>query len=365
AVETGDAGSDATDDAPTCCHAPSRFAALRAASASSPRAEMSSESTDGGAQVLLDGKLFAGYATDRGQQPSVWPIIGPSGHEMTRSLPLGPARPAEKDDHPHHRSLWFAHGDVNGHDFWHGAKADARYPRIDVVTGPHTLRLGSADTPSELTLWSETWSAAENEPLLKASVSLATEMRQRTRILTYVVELTALTDVTFGDTKEGTFAMRLRPELRLRGDVARGKARGADGTEGRNLWGKRNLWVTYHGPVQTAEGNEIHVGVALFDHPENPRHPTWWHARDYGLVAANPFGVHDFEKKPAGTGDLKLAKDGSMTLRYRIALYTGEPDLEQLKTLWSQWARSNQERPSQLPQGKSAKGDESNKDDSY
>ncbi|MEM8712264.1 MAG: DUF6807 family protein, partial [Planctomycetota bacterium] len=106
-----------------------------------------------------DGPITTLHCGPDVRVPHFWPLHGPGGVEMTRAFPMEKGRPGESSDHPHHRSLWVAHGDVNGHDFWHGAKADARYPRIDVVTRPHTLRLGSADTPSELTLWSETWSA--------------------------------------------------------------------------------------------------------------------------------------------------------------------------------------------------------------
>ena len=119
--------------------------------------------------------------------------------------------------------------------------------------------------------------------------------------------------VTFGDTKEGTMGIRTRPELRLEGKVAKGHILNSDGLTDRDCWGKRAAWVDYYGPV-----NGKTVGITMFEHPSSPRHPTWWHAREYGLFAANPFGIHDFEKKPAGTGDLVLEKDKEWTLRYRI-----------------------------------------------
>ena len=84
-------------------------------------------------------------------------------------------------------------------------------------------------------------------------------------------------------------------------------------------WGKQAEWCDYHGPV---EGKV--VGIAGFDHPANPRHPTWWHVRDYGLFAANPFGVHDFEKKPAGTGNLTIPAGKSVTFKYRFYLHEGD-----------------------------------------
>jgi hypothetical protein len=131
-------------------------------------------------------------------------------------------------------------------------------------------------------------------------------------------------ELTFGDTKEGTMAVRLAETMRLTPNEAnRGRAGGhivtSEGVRDGQTWGKRAAWVDYHGPV---EGGI--AGVAIFDHPKNPRHPTWWHVRDYGLFAANPFGIHDFEKQPAGTGDLRVPAGESVTFRYRFYIHRGD-----------------------------------------
>ena len=91
------------------------------------------------------------------------------------------------------------------------------------------------------------------------------------------------------------------------------------GVRDAETWGKRAAWCDYFGTV-----NEKTVGIAIFDHPKNPRHPTWWHVRDYGLFAANPFGVHDFEKKPKGEGDLIVPAGKSITFRYRLIFHEGD-----------------------------------------
>ena len=98
-------------------------------------------------------------------------------------------------------------------------------------------------------------------------------------------------------------------------------------------WGKRADWVDYSGPVQ----GKI-VGVAIFDHPQNPRHPTRWHVRDYGLFAANPFGVHDFEQKPAGAGDFKISAGQSVTFRYRFYLHEGDEKQADVAKKYEQFA---------------------------
>lgn len=113
-------------------------------------------------------------------------------------------------------------------------------------------------------------------------------------------------------------ALRLTPELRLKGKVAAGHIRNSEGVKDKKVWGKRAKWVDYYGPVQGKV-----VGVALFDHPSNHGHPCRWHARDYGLVAANPWGIHHFEGAPKGTGEMRLAKHKSITLRYRLYFHAG------------------------------------------
>ena len=98
-------------------------------------------------------------------------------------------------------------------------------------------------------------------------------------------------------------------------------------------WGKRAAWCDYFGPV---EGKT--VGIAIFDHPQNPQHPTWWHVRDYGLFAANPFGVHDFEKKPAGSGNLTIPAGQSVTFRYRVLLHEGDDRQAEIARRYQEYA---------------------------
>lgn len=260
--------------------------------------------------------------------PYLWPVRGPGGVEMTRAFPMEKGRGSEGADHPHHTSLWFAHGSVNDYDFWH---SKARYPRIVVIGEPKVERDKDGTTTLETVLeWRAT---AEAVPLREVRRTTFAESNG-VRTIDFDLRLVALTDVRFGDTKEGTFAMRLRPELRLKGRLAKGSARDADGRKDDVLWGKRSRWLTYYGPV-----GERTVGVAVFDHSKNLRHPTWWHARDYGLVAANPFGIHDFERKPAGTGDLEIAKGDELRLRYRVTLFEGTPKLEDLDAAWRKWSK--------------------------
>jgi hypothetical protein len=140
------------------------------------------------------------------------------------------------------------------------------------------------------------------------------------RIMDFDVEVRATHgEMVMGDTKEGSMALRLAPTMRLKGEVAQGHIVNSEGVKDGETWGKRAKWVDYYGPV-----NGKPVGVAIFDHPENPRHPTWWHVRDYGLFAANPFGVHHFERKDAGTGNLTIKKGESLQWIYRFYFHRGD-----------------------------------------
>ncbi|HIC22544.1 MAG TPA: hypothetical protein EYO84_03885, partial [Planctomycetes bacterium] len=135
--------------------------------------------------------------------------------------------------------------------------------------------------------------------------------------------------VTIGDTKEGTFALRLAPTMRLDGPVAAGKSFNADAAIAGAIWGMRSRWAAYSGPIDGQQAT-----VALLDHPENPRYPTWWHARTYGLFAANPFGQHDFEKAPAGSGDLEIGPEDHLFFRHQLLIFDGAVTSERVEQEW-------------------------------
>lgn len=294
------------------------------------------------------GPVASMHYGDDVRVPYLWPVRGPGGIEMTRAFPMETDRPGEAHDHPHHASMWFAHGDVDGHDFWHGT---GRFPRIDVIGKP------KVETTEERTVVTSehAWRATEDDEVLREARKLTITEDETRRVLDFELTLTATRDVRFGDTKEGSFAIRVRPELRLKGEVAVGHARDSEGRNDRELWGKRSRWLLYHGVAE-----ERRVGIAVYDHPKNLRHPTWWHARDYGLVAANPFGIHDFERKPKGTGDHDLKKGEALRMRYRVVLFAGEPDFAAVESDWRAWAGVREGQSSSDGPGKA--GDDDGRD---
>ncbi len=124
--------------------------------------------------------------------------------------------------------------------------------------------------------------------------------------------------VNFGDTKEGTFAVRVAESISVDAHQG-GQIINSRGQADAAAWGQAAPWVDYHGPV----GGQT-VGIAILNHPSSFRFPTYWHVRTYGLFAANPFGLHDFPGSHAGPGAYTLSPGEAVTLRYRVFLHRGD-----------------------------------------
>lgn len=275
-----------------------------------------------------EGVLIAAFRTD-GRLPCIYPLVGPTGNNVTRHFPLKKGVAGEATDHPHHLSFWMAHGSVNGHDFWH-----SKGTRIEHRSGFGT-RVGPDAQKASITV-DLYWMAGENEILTEERTYLFDFSQQNKTVVDVTSVLKATNGpVVFGDTKEGTFALRVTPTLRLKGEVAQGQILDAEGRVNDQCWGKRSRWIAYHGP--DSEGQDL--VIALMDHRQNLRHPTWWHARDYGLLAANPFGQHDFENRPEEPklGEFTLEEGKSLTLRYKLVLQAGKLDGAALQGIWTAW----------------------------
>ncbi|MDB6130939.1 MAG: Transrane protein [Verrucomicrobiales bacterium] len=262
--------------------------------------------------LQIDGKLFTEYHFLNVPRPYCYPVLGFNDLPMTRNWPMK-TTPDEEHDHPHHQGLWYAHGDVNGKDLWSvekefGTTIHKKFTKIESsATG------GTIESDNE-------WVDHESKPLCSDHRKLAFKAIGNEKILDFDVTIQATHgDVTFGDTKEGSMAIRVTETMRVKGKVAKGHIINSEGVKDDQTWSKRADWVDYFGPV---EGTT--VGVAMFDHPTNPRHPTTWHVRDYGLFAANPFGLHDFEKKPKDAGKFLIKSGETATFRYRFVFHEGD-----------------------------------------
>jgi len=294
---------------------------------------------DGKFRVEIDGELFTEYLWKDSPKPILFPVIGPNNLPMTRNFPMVSGVEGEARDHPHHRSLWFTHGDVNGVDFW------AEGPGRGRILHKETVCFGGTDGEGWITT-RNAWICPEDQVQCTDTRTMVFRQERTCRMIDFVITIHASEGpVVFGDTKEGSMGIRTHPALRLMKDVkagvadANGKAINSEGDRGPfGIWGKRAKWVGYWGDI---DGKT--VGIAIFDHPGNPRHPTWWHARPYGLVAANPFGIHDFEKQPKGTGDMKIPAGEEVTLRYRFLFHEGDVETGEVRKHYDTYAASQQD----------------------
>jgi hypothetical protein len=268
-------------------------------------------------RIEIQGQLFAEYNYKNVSRPFLYPLLGPGQLHVTRHWPMRDVDNEDRD-HPHQRALYFAHGDVNGHDFWSESTQAGKTVHLEFLDIKSGTDHGLIRSRNQLV-------TRDGQVLCTDERTLRFYPHLDPRILDFEITIHASRgQLTLGDTKEGTMAIRLAETMRLTPnkfnvDRPTGHIVNSEGARDNQTWGKRARWVDYHGPVD----NRI-LGVAIFDHPQNPRHPTWWHVRDYGLFAANPFGIHDFEKKPPGTGNLIVPAGDQITFRYRFYIHSGD-----------------------------------------
>ncbi len=284
-------------------------------------------------KVEIDGKLFTDYHFLPGDdknfhRPFAYPVNAADGQCITSDQTI-----TNPKEHPHHRSFWISQGDVNGVDHWShlaGKSGIQKHIKFDKVEG---------DTLVEQLEWS---GKTETDPtLLKETRTLRFfALEDGTRGIDVTVTLVPAGNeaVTLGDTKEaGLCAVRLHSEIgnSEKGDKARKGAltNSAGKTGEKEIWGKPADWCDESGQI----GGKPY-GVAIFDHPENPRHPTMWHTREYGLHAPNPFGLHDFDKnQPKGAGDFKIEPGKPVTFKYRALFHTGNAAAAKLDERYKAW----------------------------
>jgi Family of unknown function (DUF6807) len=296
-------------------------------------AEVTVERSEKGAVVKIDDKPFAEYLTRSGHQPAVWPIIGPTGKAMTRSYPAGPALAGEMTDHPHHHSLWFAHGNVNGHDFWTNheqSHQDSEIVHREFVT----TESGDAGKIVTRNDW-----IAEGKKVCEDERTLVFGEDEYGRYIDFLVTIGATEgDVTFGETKEGTFAVRMNAPLTVDSKQGAHIVNSRGQVDGK-AWGMYADWLDDSGPVD----GEM-VGLAMFNDPQNIRHPTRWHARTYGLLAANPFGEGDFpaDKSQPKQGPKTIPQGEKLPLHYRVYLHSGDPTQANIEAAYRAFAAKSQ-----------------------
>lgn len=289
--------------------------------------------------VLIGGQLFTSFLyPDTLEKPVLYPVLTAGGTMVTRGFPLIPTA-GDPTDHPHHIGIWFNYESVNGLDFWNNSYAipPARKPHYGWIK-----TLPDVSTKGNELKYRANWTNQANEVLLEENTTLQFSGKNGLRIIERVTELKAKMAVVFKDVKDGMLGFRAAhalqiPELKdkeykdehgvvtvVKGavdSIANGNYLTSEGRTGNDAWGTRAGWCKLYGKM----GNDS-VTVAIIDHPKNVNYPTWWHARGYGLFAANPLGEAVFTNGKGST-NLTLKAGDKVTFRYLIVVQNGNQTL--------------------------------------
>jgi hypothetical protein len=290
--------------------------------------------------IIIDGKPFTTYYFDPAiAKPYLMPLRTASGAVVTRDFPV--RNDASKGDpkasafEPHQRPLYFGHGDVDGLDFWQEPAFDHYYSDHGHQAYGHmvlkNVEKASSEDDAATVRARFTLNDPNNRVIAEETQTFTFRGDAQTRIIDceFVLYATA-GPLDIGDTKEGTFGIRLAPEL----SAPLGQMLNSNGAQGEKaIWGKPADWVDYEGMI-----SDKPVGIAIFDSPLSFRHPTTWHARAYGLFAANPFGAREFTGDPNKDGSWSVPEGKSVTFRYRVLIHDGKFGPAEIDAAYSRYA---------------------------
>lgn len=297
------------------------------------------KATNNKIDILIGGKPFTSFLyPDTLEKPVLYPLYSANGLLVTRGFPLAP-RPGDPTDHPHHIGLWFNFENLNGLDFWNNSYAIP----ADKKNGYGWIRtdkiLETKDGAKGILAYHANWTNQQKQVILEEQTRFEFSGNEQERIIDRVTTLTADMDAFFKDAKDGMLGLRLAHELQIpdpadqkftddKGNVtivkggtdkvANGTYLTSEGKTGNDAWSTRGVWCKVYGKIGADS-----VSVAIIDHPQNPNYPTFWHARGYGLFAANPLGEKIFTNGKSEK-NLTLKKGESVTFRYRIIIHNGQ-----------------------------------------
>ncbi len=285
--------------------------------------------------VTIDGKAFTSLVWPvTVKKPVLYPLISSDGVIVTRGYPLD-LRPGERTDHPHHVGMWFNYSNVNSFDFWNNSDAipAARRDKMGTIHLEKIVSTKSGENEGDLVIQS-VWTAGNGQDLIAETTHYIFRRRGEERSIDRITTLKALDHVVFHDDKDGLLGIRVAHflesptekggvftdesghETKVSSSVpgATGVYLTSEGVRGDAAWSTRGRWCLLTGHT----GNHTET-IAILDHTGNPGYPTYWHARGYGLFAANPLGRSMFDPK-AQPFNFTLDKGQSVTFRYRVIL---------------------------------------------
>ena len=299
--------------------------------------------TENKVDISIGGKLFTSFLyPDSLEKPVLYPLYTANGTVVTRGFPLNP-KPGDPTDHPHHIGLWFNFENLNGLDFWNNSyaipankKSQYGWIRTDKI-------IEAAGGKTGVLAYHANWTNQQKDIILEETTRFEFSGNKNQRIIDRVTTLKANVDAVFKDAKDGMLGLRLAHELQMpttedqkftddKGNVtivkggtdhiANGNYITSAGKTGNDAWSTRGVWCKVYGKMGADS-----VSIAIIDHPKNPNYPTFWHARGYGLFAANPLGEKIFTNGKSER-NLSLKKGESVTFRYRIVISDGKETID-------------------------------------
>jgi Family of unknown function (DUF6807) len=333
-------------------HLPPVVLSLVLAAAQAPQVAVVPSPKDQRVDVLVDGKPFTSYVWPTVlKKPVLYPLRSPRGTLVTRGYPLDP-RPGERVDHPHHVGLWLNYGDVSGIDFWNNSEARAAdAAKMGTVVHRRVAEAKGGAGQGVLEVEAD-WVMPDGSVSLEERTRYIFRAEPEARLIDRITTLTARARTVLGESKEGLLGIRVARELEHPADKhevftdasgrpsavpvldnkgVTGVYLSSEGLKGDAVWGTRARWVTLTGKIGDEE-----VTVAILDHPRNPNHPTYWHARGYGLFAANPIAAQSYRKEDAPRKTTLEPKE-SLTLRYRIVLRSRATPATEAESDWKRF----------------------------
>lgn len=279
--------------------------------------------------VIIGDQLFTSYRYSSDLlKPSLHPVISPTGEIVTRGYPFEEIE-GESSDHPHHTGVYFTYGNrdqVNGDSFWNQHDGPQKIKHVKILAMEEDTNKGKLSTRSH-------WINSQGRPILEEDRRMEFYSSEDEYRIDFTIRLSAIdTTVTFADTKEGMFAIRVADWLteNTTGTLynSTGEYLNAEGdrTE-ENIWGKRSSWVRLEG-----KKDDKTIGVAMYHHPNSTNYPTYWHARGYGCFAANPIGQYEFQEarqvEDPEYRTLTLRSGETALFKFRMIIYEGSKGKE-------------------------------------
>lgn len=315
-----------------------------------PRVTVEPKPEEKKVDVLIGGQLFTSYIyPDDIMKPVLWPVVTAGNNEVTRQYPLK-MKAGERTDHPHHVGVWLNYGDVNGLDFWNNSEAipAEKADKYGTIYHETVESTESGKGVGRLTA-TASWKDNKGNRLLAETSEYTFRAEGKIRIIDRTTTLKAVNGkVNITDNKEGMFAIRVTRALELPSDeklkltdahgnvtevdassdkTATGSYLSSEGIRDNDVWSTRGRWMKLSGAV-----NGEQVALVIFDHPGNAGYPTYWHARGYGLFAANTLGQKVFSN---GKEEMNfvIENGNAATFRYRLALFSGDPSVEEIEKM--------------------------------